>query len=114
MLDIRQRQQDGALIVELDGEAGSAEAWEVAEVVSRLIESRPPHIIFDLSKLSFISSLALAELIRLSNDLARFNTRVALAGLQPRIREVLHVLRMEQYYEIYSTLSEALSAAQKG
>lgn len=113
MIEIRQRNQDGVEIVELEGEAGSAEAWEVQAVVSRVIEARPKAIVFDMTRLSFISSLALAELIRLANELARFNTRVSLAGMQPKIREVLHVLRIDQYYEIHNSVDEAVASASR-
>lgn len=109
MLSIQQRQQDGVHIVELDGEAGSAEAWEVGAVVGRLIESHPAKLLFDLTRLTFISSLALGELVRLANDLARYECRVGMAGMQPRILEVLHLLRFEQYYEMYDTMDAALA-----
>ncbi len=110
MLSIRQREQDGVHIVELDGEAGSAEAWEVGAVVGRLIESHPSKLLFDLTSLSFISSLALGELIRLANDLSRYECRVGLAGMQPKIQEVLHLIRFDQYYEMYDTPDAALAA----
>lgn len=110
MLEIQQADRDGVQLIKLDGEAGSAEAWEVAAVVSRLLESRPNRIVFDLAGLSFISSLALGELIRLANELARFQCRVALAGMSPKIHEVLRVLRIEQYYELYESPAAALAA----
>ena len=110
MLSIRQREQDGVHIVELDGEAGSAEAWEVGAVIGRLIESHPSKLLFDLTSLSFISSLALGELIRLANDLSRYECRVGLAGMQPKIQEVLHLIRFDQYYEMYDTPDAALAA----
>ena len=108
MLEIRQHSREAVEVIELDGEAGSAEAWEVGAVVSKLIESRPSRIVFDLSRLMFISSLALGELIRLANDVARFNCRVALAGMSPKIHELLRVLRIDQYYEIHDSLEAAL------
>jgi anti-anti-sigma factor len=110
MLEIRQRDEGGTQVIELDGEAGSAEAWEVGAVVSKLIESRPSRILLDFSRLTFISSLALGELMRLANDMARFNCRVAVAGMLPKIHEVLQVLRIEQYYEIYDNRDAALQA----
>jgi anti-anti-sigma factor len=113
MLSIEQHDQEGVQVVELVGEAGSAEAWEVGAVVSRLIEKHPDKLLFDLSRLSFISSLAFGELVRLANDIARYHSRVALAAMQPKIREVLHLLRIEQYYETYPTVEAAMAALRK-
>jgi anti-anti-sigma factor len=110
MLSIQQHENDGVHIVKLDGEAGSAEAWEVGAIVGRLIESHPAKLLFDLTGLTFISSLALGELVRLANDLSRYECRVGMAGMQPKIQEVLRLLRFDQYYEMYETIDDAVAA----
>lgn len=110
MLRVEQREQAGVHVVELHGEAGTAEAWELAEVVAKLVEQRPAKLVFDLTGLTFISSLALGELINLSNKVALFNMRVALAGMPPKIQDVLRLIKFEQFYEMYPSLDVATTA----
>ena len=110
MLRIEQRGQDGVQIVELHGEAGAAEAWEVGAVVKRLIETHPGKLILDMSELSFISSMALGELIHLANEVAQYHGRIALAAMQPRVQQVLRLLRFERHYELYDSVEAAVAA----
>ncbi len=110
MTQITQHEQDGVQIVSISGEAGSAEAFEVGAVVGRLIDQQPEIIVFDLSNLTYISSVALGELIRLANETSDPRRRVALAGMSPKLMEMLRLLRFEQYYELYATLDLALKA----
>ena|SRR5688572_17807695 len=110
MLKIGQREQDGVQIVELHGEAGAAEAWEVAAVVKQLIETHPGKLVLDLSELSFISSMALGELIHLANEVAQYHGRIALAAMQRRVTGVLRLLHFEKRYELYDTVDAAVAA----
>ena len=101
MLHVNQHDRDGVRLVTLQGEAGVAEAQELTSTIIDLAASRPKKLVFDLSRLTFISSLALGELASLADSLRRFECRMALAGASTMVKSALRRVRLDQAYEMF-------------
>ena len=109
MLHIDQHDEDGVSVVVLRGEASVAEAQMLTEVIIPLAAERPAKLLFDLSQLRFISSLALGEMSSLAAALRRFETRLAIAGASPHVRSGLHRVRLNRQYAMFDSVEEALA-----
>jgi anti-anti-sigma factor len=68
--------------------------------------------VLDLSQVTFLSSLGMGLLVRLSRDLGRWNGRVKIANCPPAIREALEVARLMDFFQFHATVDEALSSVQ--
>jgi anti-anti-sigma factor len=80
---------DGVVVV-LRGEAGVAEAGALERLLLSLVARRPSSVIFDLSELLFISSLAMGVLVAFRRAVVRGGGRVYLEPeLHPALREAL-------------------------
>lgn len=111
-LNINQSTEPFGVLVTLSGRADLAADHDLAQLVTRLAAARPPVLIFDLSGLTLITSLALGHLVSLWHALKLHKCRMPLTGLQPDILGVLEKARLNAYFEIHPTLDQALAALQ--
>lgn len=94
-------------VVRLIGELHVPEVDRLQLHLSTLEAHRPRRVVFDLSGLSFISSLGLGALVTFQHKIRRNQGEVILAGIQPNIREMLHVARLDQILTIRDSVAEA-------
>ncbi len=81
------------------------------DVRSAAAASSSAAIVIDLSKVSFIPSLSLGALVRLSTDARSRQQRLILAGLQPDIRQVFIHTRLDRLFEMQSDVAAATKSA---
>jgi N-acetylglucosaminyldiphosphoundecaprenol N-acetyl-beta-D-mannosaminyltransferase len=70
-------------------------------------------IVVDLARTSFVDSSGYGSLVTLAKRARGVGGEVRLAGLQPQVRQVLRVLRLEQLFSIYPDTAAALVAAKQ-
>jgi anti-anti-sigma factor len=87
-------EEDGATVVRLTGDAGFRHADRLADALAAVAARRPPTVVFDLSRLKFISSLAIGVLVTFKYRLARQGGAMALVGVPPRVEQALRVARV--------------------
>ena len=108
MLQIRHQERGGVRIVILQGEAGVAEAHELAGLMIELAASRPRKLVLDLHRLTFISSLALGDMASLAGSLRRFECRLAIVSPTPVVRGAIRRVRLDQAYELFDSVDAAV------
>jgi anti-anti-sigma factor len=79
----------GEVLVCLKGEAGYLEAEVLDATLLPLNARRPLMVTFNLTELSFISSLVLGVFVRFCRSAVRWGGRVRLTALQPQVREAI-------------------------
>ena len=65
-------------------------------------------VVLDLSKVAILPSLALGRLVELANACKARNQTLKLAGLQPQIRKVLAVTRLDTVFPIADSVEAAI------
>lgn len=99
-----------ATIARLSGAADLNGSAELDRKLLGLSAQRPKVLIFDLSGLTFISSLAMGSLINVAHGISKHGGRVAIAGAQPLVAEALRRIRLEAMMPMYGTVEEATAA----
>lgn len=66
-------------------------------------------IILDLSRVAFLPSMSLGSLVQLSQACKANGRRLVLAGLQPFVRDLLAVTRLNRLFEIHDDVSTLLA-----
>jgi anti-anti-sigma factor len=102
---------DCGVLVRIEGEAGIVGLEMLQFAFARLMARRPHLAILDLSQLTFLSSLAMGQLVRLHRDLNRWNGRVKIARCPAAIGEALDVAGLLGFFEFHATVEEALGRA---
>lgn len=68
-------------------------------------------VVLDLSRITFIPSLSLGGLIRLSQEFKARQQRILLACVQPKVRETMAITRVDTLFEMIEDL-ETIPAGQ--
>lgn len=93
---IRKFQTNGAVILELQGPLRMGPRLNdfVAQAQAAL-EENPRAIILDLTQVGNIDTAAIGEMIQLNSKAAARRSRLFLAGLSPRLRRLLEIMRLD-------------------
>jgi anti-sigma B factor antagonist len=69
-----------------------------------------PTMILDLTGVPYLDSSGLGSLVSACTSCIKAGRRVALTGVNKRVRKVFEITKMEQVFLMFPTLSEALEA----
>jgi anti-anti-sigma factor len=97
------------IVVRIAGDAGLQSVDVLQAHLNRLAAKRDPLVVFDLSELRFISSLAMGTLMEFSRGMARNGCSVRLAALQPLVFKALQHARLDTVLELRASVESALA-----
>ncbi len=69
-----------------------------------------PTMILDFSGVPYLDSSGLGSLVSACTSCAKAGRRVALTGINARVRKVFEITRVERVFLIFPTLNDALEA----
>jgi anti-sigma B factor antagonist len=93
--------------------AGEIDLRSVPELQSNLLElTRGPleRVVLEMSGVSYIDSSGVGTLVVLKREIERQRARIVLVGLQPRVRSVFEITRLDRFFTIVDSVEEAGSA----
>ncbi|WUI02669.1 STAS domain-containing protein [Spirillospora sp. NBC_00431] len=113
-LTIEHHHREGLTVASLVGEVDVATSARLRESLTRLVASGARHLILDMSAVTLIDSNGLGVLLALHHHLRDHHGpgsgSVTLAGVDPRLRDVLRVTRLTTVFPIYGTVDVAVHA----
>jgi anti-anti-sigma factor len=89
---------------------GGLEDLAARLIIAPLRDEVEPLVLFDLSRVSYFGSVFLAVMIRCWRTVLSKSGTMALAGVSPHARELLHVTSLDQAWAIYDDRREAIEA----
>jgi anti-sigma B factor antagonist len=97
-------------VLALDGEIDLHEAPQVKTKLLPLINSKLPHVVVDLTGVSYIDSSGLALFIEAMQRIQAYGGKFALCGLRPSVRTIFDIARLDQVFRIFPDRQAALTA----
>ncbi len=97
-------------VLPLEGEIDLHVSPGIAASLSTMVAQRPKQLIVDLSRVSYIDSSGLAVLIEAMQNVAQYDGKFALAGLQDSVRPIFEIARLDQVFRIFPDVEAALAA----
>jgi anti-sigma B factor antagonist len=94
-------------ILSLKGAITNASSGEFQDAVRAVAE---PILIVDLSEVPWVDSMAVGALVRAFVFCNKSGRKLALVGLNHRIKNVLHIVGVDALFNTYATVPEAESA----
>ncbi|WZO96910.1 STAS domain-containing protein [Isosphaeraceae bacterium EP7] len=79
-------------------------------VMGPVLAEAEPQIIFDLSGVNYFGSVFIGFLLRCWKSATAKGGSVALAGVSPHARELLHLTSLDMVWPIYANKREAIDA----
>ncbi len=99
---------DGFLQVVVAGKLDAVSAPQFEEKVLPMMKTHGMDTIFNLAELSYVSSSGLRVFLQAAKQAREDSTRVALAGLQPMVREVFDLAGFTQFFTVATDLESAV------
>lgn len=103
------RHQGDVLILTLQGEIDLHTSPDLRTTLLSLIQqTQAKTLIFVLSGVPYMDSSAIAVLVEILQRVRKTQGKVVLVDLQPRVKGLLEIARLNTIFNIASTLDEAL------
>ncbi len=113
-LDYKLDDRQSVPVIKLSGRFDAEAAAFVKAQIANLVNEQHPNLIIDMSQVNFVDSLGLAALVS-GLKLCRKNQGVLkLTGLQPNVRLLFEITRLDQAFELYDDLESAFNSFKRG
>ena len=109
-MKIRKQDYDDVTVVELQGELDSEFAEMFQNTITDIISTRKVGIVLDMSNIGFIDSRGLEQLLWARDYCNENNSQMKLAGLDENCHKILEVTRLENKFDNYAELAEAVKS----
>ncbi|GII65546.1 hypothetical protein Skr01_56310 [Sphaerisporangium krabiense] len=96
-------------VIAIIGEVDRNGVPRLGEDIDEAFRARPPQLIFDLSRMSFIDSSGLRVLVRAGAKAQRCGGTCALCSLHPTPRRIMTLTGIDAAFDIYPTVDAALA-----
>ncbi len=110
MVDFRVSEVDGVTLIEASGRIDSMNADELGETLSDEIERGGRQVVLDLSKVSYMSSAGLRELVAAYRRLQDSAGDLRLAQPSSRVLDVLEMSGLDTIFQIFPTQVAAVGS----
>ena len=100
----------GALTARLDGTLNALTADELWESASQRTDEGIRFVVFDLTKVTILTSAGIGVLVRLYTRLNDREGGLAIYGCNPRIREIITIVMLDKILNVCDTEDEAWEA----
>src|SRR6476660_3877928 len=90
----------------LAGRLDSTTATELEAVLDRVLKKAPPRLVFDLSKLEYLSSAGIRCFVRARKALEPGGGKVAIVNPQPPVRKVLDIVKAIPSSGVFESVAE--------
>jgi anti-sigma B factor antagonist len=110
-MEVKTQETENGLVIKLEGEMMLGyEANDFHEAIENAIEKNKMKIVVDLSEVQFISSWGIGILMYGYTTTTNSGGEFKLAGVSDKITEVLTKIKVNNVFEKYSTVEEALKS----
>lgn len=102
------------IVVELTGDFDSTAQNNLQSVETQVQKATENgHFIFDLSRIRFLNSYAIGQLVGWRNALNEKNSKVLVIGADKNVAEIFNILGITSLFELYENLEAAAASLQK-
>ena len=103
------REEGNAIIASLQGEIDLHTSPDLRGQLLRMLESKKPKkLILNLAAVPYMDSSAIAVLVEMLQRVSKTGGGVYLTNLQPRVKGLLEIARLETIFVVAATEEEAI------
>lgn len=95
------------LIARFTGEIDLRSAPGFHAQLQEAVEAAPQRLILDLSAVRYMDSAAVGAVVDIKRRLDRAKKSLVLVGLQPRVRSIFEITKLDRFFNIVGDLAEA-------
>jgi len=102
---------DAPNVLPLEGEIDLHVSPRISAALGAMIEQKPPRLVVDLTKVTYIDSSGLAVLIEGMQNVEAYGGKFILAGIQENVKPIFEIARLDQVFIIFPHVDAALAAS---
>ena len=106
-LEIHTTPDERCPVVQLKGDVDLRTSPDLRERLLQLVQQRPQRVILDLAGVGYMDSSGVGTMVEFKRYLERREGQLVLTGLQPRVRSLLEITRLDQFFTIAANVDEA-------
>lgn len=112
-MEVKDYNQEGHIVIELNGSLNSETVSMVEEKAMPLIEAKSC-MILDMGKCDYVSSAGLRLLLMIAKQLASKGGWLTLTGVCDEVKDVMEMTGFSSFFKAFKDVPEALNALKKG
>jgi anti-sigma B factor antagonist len=98
---------EGVTIINLKGEIDLQFSPALRTLLQTQLKKHVPILVMDFSEVGYIDSSGLATLVEYYQQSRSYGGRIALAALNPRVRSIFDLVRLNEIFPIFDTVAVA-------
>jgi len=108
-MSVKIENKSGLTVCHVEGEIDINSSPAVKKSFDRLLSSKTPKIIVNLSKVTYVDSSGLATLVEILKNMRSYGGRLRLTNLSSKIKSLFEITKLEKLFEIMADEEEAVS-----
>lgn len=109
-MKVKTQNYNDVAVVELQGELDGDSIELFQNTITDIVATHKTGIVLDMSDIGFIDSAGLEQLLCVRDYCNENDCQLRLAGLNESLMKILEVTRLENEFESYAELSEAVKS----
>ena len=97
-------------VIDINGDIDFREMIRIKDVIGSLIEKDRTKVVLNLKAVDHINYLSIGVLVERLRILRNLNGDLKLAGMSPYLRDIFKVVGMDQFFEEYASLEDAIQS----
>lgn len=106
---VRIESKNGLAVCHVDGEIDINSSPGIKKAFDKLISSKTPKMVINLSKVTYVDSSGLATLVEILKNMRSYGGRMRLSNMSPKIKSLFEITKLEKLFEILASEEEAIS-----
>ena len=108
-MGVKTESKNGLTVCYVDGEIDINSSPQIKKSFDKLISSKTPKIVINLSKVTYVDSSGLATLVEILKNMKSYGGRMRLACMSPKIKSLFEITKLEKLFEISADEETATS-----
>lgn len=101
--------KQGLTVCHIDGEIDINSSPALKKSFDKLLSSKTPKIVINLSKVTYVDSSGLATLVEILKNMRSYGGRMRLACMSAKIKNLFEITKLEKLFEIMTDEETAIS-----
>ena len=108
MVDLKTEINGNFYLLKVNGDVDASSSIHLDKAINQAVKSGAKHIIVDCSDLNYISSAGLGVFMSYLEDFEKTGVRFVIYGLNTKVKNVFHILGLDQLLAIKDSEQGAL------
>lgn len=109
-MDITVEQRSNYLLIIPSGDVDLSTSRELQQTIRQHMDRKPQRMVVDLAKVPYMDSSGVATLVEAMQLARKQSTRLVLSAMQPKVRSIFEIARLDRVFTIVATLDDATGA----